>query len=250
MNEDEKHTTDDLSASVMTEINRRGVRMRSRAYFVGLVALLGIGTAAAFITALLFAIRLTVQFDFVAPFSYLRLGGPGLRPFLASFPWLSLIVAMVGLGGGLVLLRNYDFVYRRRFVVLAVAIVALVAVIGVVIGHLAIGAQLHHSRAVGPFLARQAFIHEAAITGKVEQIAEREISISTPREEQVLIRWDESTRFPAGQTFEVGQRIHAIGERHGDVFEAAMIGVGKPGGTQRPQRVRGTINERKMHPSL
>ncbi len=121
----------DLTREVMEKIRAGEVKMRSRWYFVGGSAAMLVGVIAALVLAV-FAVSL-ISFS-------LRTHGPmgsfRLQQILASFPWWAPILAIVGLGLGIWLLRRYDFSYKRNFSYLvAVALVAIILA-GVAIDYL------------------------------------------------------------------------------------------------------------------
>lgn len=120
----------DLSQKVMQEIKRRGLKMRPRLYFVLGSVLLGLGLTGAILTAVFFLNLFVFRLRLLGPLSYLRLGRPGILPLVTTIPWAVLLVSLVGIAAGLTLLKRYEFSYKKNFLVLAIVLVVVVAVLG------------------------------------------------------------------------------------------------------------------------
>ncbi len=120
----------DLSKKVMQEIKRRGVTMRPRLYFVGGSILLGLGLAGAIITSTFFLNLFVFHLRVRGPLAYLQLGPPGVLIFMTTFPWAILLVSVVGIAAGLTLLKRYEFSYKKNFLVLAIVLIVVIAVLG------------------------------------------------------------------------------------------------------------------------
>ena len=121
----------EISKNVMEKIRSGEVKMHSRWYFVlGSLALLA-GVVSSVIVATFF-VSLT---SFA-----LRAHGPGgayrLQEILASFPWWAPILALVGLGLGIWLLKKYDFSYKRNFVLIIVGLLLAILIAGIAIDYL------------------------------------------------------------------------------------------------------------------
>lgn len=120
----------DLSKKVMQEIKKRDVKMRPRLYFVGGSILLGLGLAGAIITAVFFLNLFLFRLRILGPLGYLRLGRPGILPLVTTIPWTVLLVSVAAIAAGLTLLKRYEFSYKKNFLVLAIVLIVVVAVLG------------------------------------------------------------------------------------------------------------------------
>jgi hypothetical protein len=120
----------DSSKKVMQEIQRRGLKMRPRLYFVGGSVLLGLGLAGAIIVSTFFLNLFVFHLRVRGPLAYLQLGPPGVLPFVATFPWAILFLSVVSIAGGLTLLKRYEFSYKMNFAVLAIVLIVVAAVLG------------------------------------------------------------------------------------------------------------------------
>jgi len=110
-----------IKEDIMGRIKEGKLKMHSKLYFItgSVLALFGLIVSVA-----------TSTFIFSLLSFYLRsrspMAGFKIWVLLSSFPWWLLILALVGLVGGIVLIRRYDFVYKIDF---KIAVVAMVLVI-------------------------------------------------------------------------------------------------------------------------
>lgn len=141
----------DLSKKVMQEIKRRGIKMRPRLYFVFGSVLLGLGLAGAILTAVFFLNLFVFRLRILGPLGYLRLGRPGLLPFIVSFPWTVLLVSVVGIAAGLALLKRYEFSYKKNFLVLAIVLITVIGVLGFLLDRIGFNERVAPRRHMRPF---------------------------------------------------------------------------------------------------
>lgn len=111
----------DLKTKVIKAVENGAVTMRPRAFFIAGSALSLLGLLISSVT-LVFALYLA-RFALTHP-------GPGaerkLSLLLTSLPWYIPALAVISLIGGLLLLRRYDFSYKKHFgYILAIIIVGL-----------------------------------------------------------------------------------------------------------------------------
>lgn len=114
-----------ITGSVMDRIKKKEIRMKPHWYFLAGSILLVVGIAAALAISV-FLVSLTV-------FS-LRTHGPmvqlRLNQLLATFPWWAPLIALLGIGAGIGLLRRYDFSYRKNFLLIAGGLILVVVLVG------------------------------------------------------------------------------------------------------------------------
>ncbi len=115
---------------VMRRIKQEHIGMRPHWHFVMGSILLGVGMAGTIVVAGFFIHVALFRLRLHEPLAYLMLGRLGWRFFLLLFPWVPLIVAVGGLWGGAYLLRRFDLAYRKSFVGLVIALVAMVLALG------------------------------------------------------------------------------------------------------------------------
>jgi len=116
----------DLSSSVMARIKKDKIVMKSKWYFAAgsILSLIG----------LIAAVILSAFFVSIISFSIRPHFGPGaafrLQLMWASFPWWAAVLALLGTGTGLWLLKKYDFSYKQNFWLLILGFVVSTIVAG------------------------------------------------------------------------------------------------------------------------
>jgi hypothetical protein len=217
----------DLSQKVMAQIKSQHIKMHSKLYFVFGSVLVGSGLAGALITAMFFLAVVSFRLRVYGSLEYLRFGQLGLRPFFMTFPWIPLLVGVVGIVGGIMLLRKYEFSYKRSFISVAIVLVTLVLVFGFLLDQVAFDERFRQDT-IGRLLhQRSQLAGDNWVIGEIIAINENEMTILEPDNKEVRAIWDEDTMLPFGGDFKVGQRIRLIGEWQDDVFVAEGISKGK-----------------------
>lgn len=114
----------------MTSVREGRVKMRPKwQYVLGSLAMIG---------ALTGLTTLSVFLVSVVSFS-LRTHGPmgaiRLERLLSTFPWAALVVAAVGVGLGIWLMKKYDFSYKKNFLLITLSFVFAVLLSGWLINY-------------------------------------------------------------------------------------------------------------------
>jgi hypothetical protein len=110
---------------VMDRIHAGEIKMRPKWHFVlGSVAALA-GLVGLFVTSIFFVSLIAFSLRAHGP-----RGAERLTLLLSSFPWWALLLAAAGLTAGILLLRRYDFSYKRRFALIAGGVIVAVLVAG------------------------------------------------------------------------------------------------------------------------
>lgn len=217
-----KQKEKDLSAKVMKAIDKKEVKMRPKAYFVLGSLLLGIGMAGAIGLAMFFTHLAVFRLRVHAPFAFLRLGQPGLRPFLVNFPWLPLVLAVGGIVGGIVLLRRYEISYKKSFLALAIGLVALVLTFGFFLDQLGANRSFSRLKPMKP-LYKERFEGQDWVWGEVVKLDDNQLTIETKEEKKVIIIWNEKTKMPMETDFQKGDQVKAVGEWQNGTLKAKGI---------------------------
>ena len=108
----------------MSQIRKKQIKMRPKIYFVAGSVLLGIGMAGIIVLTAFFSNLIFFRLRIHQPFSFFALGRPGLKPFLLTFPWWPLFLAIGGIAGGSILLKKYDISYKKSFWVLVITLIS------------------------------------------------------------------------------------------------------------------------------
>lgn len=141
----------DLSKNVMQEIQRRGVKMRPRLYFVLGSVLLGLGLTGAIITAVFFLNLFVFRLRILGPWGYLRWGRLGIPLFVTTIPWTVLLASVVAVAAGLTILKRYEFSYKKNFLVPAIVLIVVVGVLGFLLDRIGFNERVAPHRPLRPF---------------------------------------------------------------------------------------------------
>ena len=134
-----------LTAKIISQIKHDALTMRPRWHFALGAALSAIGIAISAALSLL-AIHL-LRFRLTHP----GIGAARKLDFiLNNFPWYVPVFALVGLLGGYLLLRRYDFSYRKNF-----GYIVLSIIVGLVLGSYALS-----SLRIDDFLTRRGYFRQ------------------------------------------------------------------------------------------
>lgn len=215
----------DLSKEIVKKIKAEKVKMRPRAYFILGSVLLGIGVAGALLFSIIFTNRAFFRLRVFGPFGNLAFGKAGIGPFLSTFPFISLVLALIGIGGGFYLLRRYEFSYKRSLISLLIGVAALVVTVGFVLDQVGFGERAKNYRSLAPLYSYKAK-GEDFVVGEIKAVEEGSLTVITPIGDEVEVIFNENTRLPSGSDFEEGDRIRAVGEWENDTFIAKGIGKG------------------------
>lgn len=215
-----QHVEDEccIHEDVMKQIHEDHIEMRPKVYFILGSALVGVGTAGAVITSILFTHVTLYKLRYDAAFEYLDLGSVGYTPFLQSFPWLPLGVAVVGLIGGARLLKEYELSYKHRYHRLLIAFIALILTLGFFLDRA--GAEKHMTK-MKPFdTLYDTTNHKPFIHGKVVRVNGPRALVLTPYNDKYVIDVSSSLK-PV--SLRPGQVIRATGEWDGEVFYTHVV---------------------------
>ena len=134
----------DISQKVMSQINSGKIKMKPRLYFlagsiIGFLSLISLAIAS------IFLLNLTLFL--------IRKQGPGyhrLQVMLSSFPWWIPILGLIFLIAAILLLKKYDFSYRRNFALIIFSFILAIIISVWVIDYLGIS-QIWSKRSLRRF---------------------------------------------------------------------------------------------------
>jgi hypothetical protein len=122
-----------ITDGVMSRIKTGEVRMKPKMYFI-------LGTLG-MIIGLTSLVIVSVFLISLVSFS-LRTHGPmgdiRYQQLLASFPWWAPIIALIGILGGVTLLKQFDFSYKKNFLMIIIIFVGSVVIAGLAIDYIGI----------------------------------------------------------------------------------------------------------------
>lgn len=215
----------DLSKEIVKKIKAEKVKMRPKIYFILGSVLLGIGVAGALLFSIIFTNRAFFRLRVFGPFGNLAFGKAGIGPFLSTFPFISLALALIGIGGGLYLLRRYEFSYKRSLISLLIGVAALVVTVGFVLDQVGFGERVRSYQPLTQLYSYKTR-EEHLVVGEVKATEGDILTVVTPEGDEVEIVFGENTEFPSGSDFKEGDRVRAVGEWESDTFIAKGISKG------------------------
>ena len=230
----------DLSTEIVKKIKSEEIKMKPKTYFIFGSLLLGIGAAGFILVAIFFANLITFRLRVSQPQDFLWFGPSGLRPFIVNFPWQAVLLALLGIGGGLLLIRRSEFSYKKGFWLIALAILFTVGLTGLAVDRTGVNEKLCQSPAF-THLYQEQFSNHDWVIGEITQIKENRMMVIDQAGKGYTVEWGSETRFPLGSDFKTGDSIRVVGHLEGNVFMADGIGrlrcvnclMNQPGGQRR-----------------
>lgn len=210
-----------LSEKISNIIKQRHVHMRPRAYFVIGSVLLGAGLVASLLVAVFFVSVIIFRLRTNAPFMYLQNHG-GLSPFLGNIPWVPFIIALVGISGGILIMKKFDFSYRHAFLGIAGGVILSIGVVGLIVDTVGLPEQAEKIRPLQPFLHME-YADDSWVSGTILYLESDSLEVGTPNGVQFTVLYDSQTEIIPDSPLQNGEWVQVIGERDDDEFEADQI---------------------------
>ena len=114
-----------LTDSIMEKVKSDAVKMHPRLYFVAGTILVGTGVGGFLLLALFFANlsvhRFRMHYYLMHGFNFF------------DFPWIYLLITVIGLTAGIILLKKYDISYKKSLLAIAALITGIIILMAVVI---------------------------------------------------------------------------------------------------------------------
>lgn len=207
-----------ISDAVFDRIKSGGVKMRPKIYFI----LKSIWAVFVIVFAVLFILYLVsfIVFSLRASGTWFlpRFGFPGIKIFIASFPWIPILIAVISVVLLEIFTKRFNFVYRRPILYSLLGIIIIVLAGGFLLerttfhSNLFLKAQKERSPGIGYFYRDfGAPPMKDAHFGLVSKVTENGFLIQTPRNETTTIMTTEETRLPSEEIKE-GDRIMVLGK--------------------------------------
>ncbi|MCK5060168.1 MAG: hypothetical protein KAR00_03455 [Candidatus Pacebacteria bacterium] len=119
-----------IEEKVMSQIRKGQAKMKPKWFFLlGSVAMISGLTGLTIISIFLVSL-ITFSLRARGPMGALR-----LEQLLSSFPWEAVIVAVIGLGLAVFMLRKYDFSYKKNFLLIIISFVLSILLAGLLINY-------------------------------------------------------------------------------------------------------------------
>jgi len=210
-----------LSEKVTELIKKQHVHMRPKAYFVMGSILLGAGLVASLLVAIFFVSVIIFRLRVNTPFAYLSNHG-GLAPFLENIPWAPLIIALVGVAGGILIMKKFDFSYRHAFLGIVGGVILSIGIIGLIFDTVGLPEEAEKVEPLQPFLHMQ-YEDDSWVSGTIISLESEMFEVGTPNGIQFTILYDSQTEIIPDTPLQNGEWVQIIGERDDDEFEADQI---------------------------
>lgn len=227
---------DKMAKDIMKDIQSNDVQMHSKLYF-RILNLALVGATGLFL--ILSSVMILIAFRDIRFGNSLGLreyGPRGTSEFFQTLPWLALAAGLLTFLIAYVLVKHFDFSYKRRFYTILAALIFAVAGLGIVFATTGLERTFSSAKPFEHFKTFSRFSEDSTVTGKIISIEDKEIIIVDPEGKEVTIILTEERpqrRFVYGE----GDVVFAIGEWNGEVFEAYGI---RPGERPAAPHVRGS----------
>ncbi|MFC1687128.1 hypothetical protein ACFL0L_00930 [Patescibacteria group bacterium] len=216
-----------LADTIDESIKQHKISMRPKAFFiVGSVAF-GIGLAASALVTIFFVGVITFRMRVHTPFEFLGAGGRGYEAFIANIPWIPLLIAIVGISVGIILIKKYDFSYKRAFVGVVAGFVVTLVACGFFADAVGIPERADSFGPLKPF-TQQKYSNGQWAIGTVQDISDSRLILKAPRGEMIVVEIDNETVIKPQKNIQEGEWIKVIGEMKDDIFYADHIMHGVP----------------------
>ena len=252
-------TKESLSKDIMDQIKSKQIKMKSKGYFVLGSILLGIGLASALLITLTFLTVSTFHLRTSHPVGFLRYGHSGNLAFIRLFPFKPILISILGIIGGLALLKKYDISYKKSFLGISLGLIAGLTTIAIIADKVGVNDRLRETKPLKA-VYKQDLTREDMLMGEVISASESSMIVKNPRTNQITtLKWNNNTSIQNTDGFEIGDHVGAIGEMVDGEFNAEGIHEGGMGWRQPPPpssenvkpilRVKG-VNQRNPKPRL
>jgi len=206
----------EITQSVMKKIKKDKLKMRSKFYFVSGSLLLSFGIAASLMFSIFLINIISFRIRAQGHFNFLRFGRPGYHMFLFNFPWLILLLAIVGIVGGLILIKKFDISYKKPYALTIAFSILFIFLFGILADNLGFNKRISGLKPMRPFYGDED-VQAPIVAGKVLEIKSQSIEILTPDQEKLTLRI--TTELIRHNFFiKEGQDIAAIGLWQKDEF--------------------------------
>ncbi|MEK7094174.1 MAG: hypothetical protein AAB903_02440 [Patescibacteria group bacterium] len=230
MSEEQKHSV--IQESVLENIKKHRISMRSRKYFFLQTALFVVGLVIVF-AALLYlasfiAFGLMESGVWFVPFFGMR----GWFVFFRSLPWILILLTLIFALILEIMVRRYSFSYRRPLLYSMLGIVAIVLIGGFLVSRARFHQQIwqygraHQVPMVGGFYRRFGAPNMREVhKGVIREVAPFQFLIEGPEGETSTVIFTARTRvFPFRENgFSASDTVVIFGDREGRVIQAFGI---------------------------
>ncbi|MFA6383135.1 MAG: hypothetical protein WCX17_01790 [Parcubacteria group bacterium] len=199
----------DMRNRVMNQIKKKRIKMRSPLFFVaekaGLesILMLAILGGALAVSVILYVFKKTGALNF------LKLGVPGLKVFLLSFPYdyLALFLITLILGSYVVHKLNFSLGIRHSFNIPATALLVAIVFLG------SFFAVMGGEQLINGLYTNRVMPEEMAVMGEIMSVTNNEVVIQEENGRLVKVGLGDDKVFPYVPDYAVGKFLRAVGKQ-------------------------------------
>jgi len=224
----------EISNKVIKKIKEKRIKMRSR--FSIVAEKLGLESAAIFLLLLgvfLFGLigYLLVQSGAT---EFLGFGPPGFLILIHNFPYDLLIITIIIIFLAALILKRFDFSYKKNFKLIITLIITGVIIFGIALSAFNIHEKIHQRVVnkniplVSPFFRQRAGYHLKGLNahiGEIKEIKDEKLILETPDKQKITITYTKETKMPSKELLKLNQRIAVIGKLKNGEMEAKAIRI-------------------------
>jgi hypothetical protein len=239
-----------VKEKITSKIKSGELTMKPKWYFVVGTALLLQGTLGAILIGTFTSNLCFYHLRNYGPFGYLVLGRDGINPFMATFPWKLLFLAILSLIVGFKLLKKYEFSYTKNSTYLFFLLMAAIVISGLLTDLAGFNEKARHNNFLNPVYSER-FMGQDWMMGEIRQRTQDGFILETPQGDLIQIRVNNQTVSPHGSEFEVGRRVRLVGEfgndasRSSEFFKAKAAGLDE-GMRWRKYQVKGAMHGQRQ----
>lgn len=210
-----------IAEGIKEQIHAHKISMRPKSYFIVSAALLGIGLAASVLVAMFFIGVTIFRLRVNAPFSYLQ-SPHGVSAALDNLPLIPILVACMGIIGGLLLMRKFEFSYKHAFYGIAGGFLITVGAVGIILDVTGLPEQAEQLNVLGPLLHSN-YENDSWVAGTILSIDDNILEIETPHGVSYNVVITGETDIIPPTILITNEWIRVLGERDDDTFIAEQI---------------------------
>jgi len=210
-----------LAEKISQRIHEQHLHMRPRAYFIAGSVLLGAGFVSALLVAVFFVGVIVYRIRVNGPFGYLQ-GPNGWAPFLENIPWIPIVIALIGIGGGVLIMKKFEFSYKHAFLGIAGGVIISIGILGIVIDTTGLPERAEDLTPLRPLLHSK-YSNDSWVAGTIVWINNNSVGVGTPNGLSYTVIYTANTIIIPDTALIAGEWVRIIGERENDSFQADEI---------------------------
>lgn len=210
-----------LAEKISERIKQQHLHMRPRAYFIAGSVLLGAGLVATLLVAVFFVGVIIFRLRVNGAFTYLN-GPGGFAPFIDNIPWVPLVIALVGIGGGILIMKKFEFSYKHAFLGIAGGAILSIGVLGIVIDTAGLPERAENVTPLRPLLHMK-YSNNSWLAGTIIWINADNLGVGTPNGTSFTVLYTPDTIIIPDTPMMNGEWVRVIGEQENETFNAEEI---------------------------